>query len=160
MTQSVLPNDVWLFNSATPDHESHFKLSEFANDDGLVMVNPCLLAALEAFRSALQHRCGLPVALAITSGLRTRSDNYRLARRLGWSDHGGVVSRTSRHLPEFGALAADIRAYFPESGQLVPSKITTPIARLYFDYVNDDYPDGHTHVDQRTRAAAAANLYP
>jgi len=155
-----LPNQLWLSANPGTAATSHFQLSEFANDDGFALVHPDLLTALELLRFALSAHFKRPVAIRITNATRTPSDNHRLARSLGWSDQGGLVSRISRHLTAYGGIAADVIPYFPETSEPVPVHVVAAAARNFFDYVQADYPDGHVHLDQRLRAAAAAGVYP
>ena len=157
---TTYPNDLWLSNSPAPTSESHFKLSEFANEDGLAMLYPDVLTAAELLRADLAIIARAPVAIRITDSIRSRSDNYRLARKLGWIDQGGAVSPDSRHLTEYGGIAIDFVAYLTKTGEPIPQSIVGPIASRHFDYVKADYPDGHTHADQRLRGRAAARLYP
>lgn len=153
-------NRLWLTAAPASQVQSHFQLREFANDDGLAMVHPALLAGLENLRARLCSHFNQEVAIKILDAIRTRHDLYQLARRLGWADQGGAVSRTSRHLTEYGGIAADITAYLTASRTTINPQTLAQLAADYFDFVKGDYEDGHVHVDQRDRAAGAARFYP
>jgi len=141
-----IPGDVWL--SVEPPAGSHFRLREFANADGIAIVHPALLYALERLREALGEALGEEILIRITSGTRTQADQVRLAARLGWTDEGGLVARDSKHLPRYGGIAADLYAV-SRSGHPVPQKVLAEHARRFFDYVKGDYADGHVHCDMR-----------
>lgn len=126
-----------------PEWEPHFKLFEFEDPEGLVMVHPSVIVSLERVRADLCTMHGADVPIRITCGVRTHQYNERLAARLGWTDEGGAVSRTSKHLPEYGGIAVDIVA--DKIGQRALGKV----CRRYFDFVKDDYGDGHVHADNR-----------
>lgn len=137
--------------------DTHFKLREFANASGLVMVHPLLLKRLESLRAAL-NRCfsvipgmGREVQVVITDGIRTQEDLELLADKYGWIDEGGKVARDSKHLTKYGGIAADITASLVllDGGrvQRVPQNVVAREARPLFPYVKDDYADGHVHVD-------------
>ena len=146
-----LTNAVRLWTPLDGRWVSHFFLREFASPDGLCVVHPCLLESLERVRDDLARQCGEEVFLIITSATRTDEDNQRLARRLGWTDQGGLVARNSRHLPRFGGIAVDLRARC-RSARPVPPALLAEVCRARFDYVRDGYPDGHVHADNRRRA--------
>jgi len=144
--RGLYPGDVWLVADQPPD--SHFRLREFLSPSGVAVVRSDLLRALEGLRKALWEAAGEEVFIHITSGTRTQADQVRLAQRLGWTDQGGLVSRTSRHLPKYGGIAADIYAK-TRSGRTIPQRELGDVCRQFFPYVKDDYRDGHVHVDMR-----------
>ncbi|MFA7693336.1 MAG: hypothetical protein GX117_04075 [Candidatus Hydrogenedentes bacterium] len=129
----------------------NFKLREFENAEGLAMVHPTLLEGLERTRRDLGAYYGKTVYVIITSAVRTEQDNERLAKQLGWTEDGGLVSRGSYHLNRFGGIAVDLIAKEAETGRVVAQKTVGKICRRYFDWVKDDYADGHVHVDNRFR---------
>lgn len=130
----------------------HFKLREFENEEGLAMVHARTLRSLEEVRRDLGALYGETVWVIITDAVRTRADLERLASRYGWTDEGGLVARQSRHLAAFGGIAADLKARVARTGKAVPQKTLGKICRRYFDWVKDDYTDGHVHADNRNRA--------
>ena len=79
------------------------------------------------------------------------ADLERLAVRYGWTDEGGRVARRSRHLAEFGGIAADLVARVARTRAAVPQHTLGMVCRRYFDWVKDDYSDGHVHADNRER---------
>jgi len=119
----------------TSEMVSHFSLHEFENADGLVMVHPTVLTGLERVRRRLNDSTGGPVSIIVTDAVRTRRDLDRLAERYGWVDEGGRVSRESRHLARYGGI--------------LPQRVVGDACREHFDWVKDDYPDGHVHADNR-----------
>lgn len=131
---------------------SHFKLREFENAEGLAMVHASALTALEQVRRDLCALYGETVHLIVTDAVRTPADLERLAVRYGWTDEGGRVARRSRHLAEFGGIAADLVARVARTRAAVPQHTLGMICRRYFDWVKDDYSDGHVHADNRERA--------
>ena len=116
-------------------------------------MSPSLIEALEALRKNLCQKYSTEVEIVITSGTRTESDNILLAKRLGWIDEGGVVARDSRHLPKYGGIAADLYARYRQLGSwvVVAQNVVGSACRQYFEYVKDDYDDGHVHADVRGR---------
>jgi hypothetical protein len=142
-------NDVPLLTLLDGARVSHFRLREFENAQGFAMVHRALLEALERTRRDLGLIAGEEVQLIITGAVRTREDNARLAARLGWADEGGLVSRRSRHLAEYGGIAADLVARVARTGERIPQKTLGHVCRRHFDYVNDTYADGHVHADCR-----------
>jgi len=128
---------------------SHFSMHEFENADGLVMVHPTVLAGLEGVRRRLNDATGQPVAVIVTDAVRTRRDLDRMAERYGWTDEGGRVSRDSRHLAKYGGVAVDIIAVREPGGDRVAQHVVGDACREHFDWVRDDYPDGHVHADNR-----------
>ena len=138
--------DVWL--SVERPEGSHFTLREFANAEGLAVVHPAMLEAIERTRASLCEAYGEDVRIRVTCGTRTQADNVRLAARLGWTDEGGTVARDSKHLPRYGGIAVDFYAV-TASGQGVPQAVVAEHARKFFRYVKSDYADGHVHADMR-----------
>jgi len=143
-------NDVrlwtWLEDAG---YVSHFRLYEFENQAGLAMVHPGVLRALELVRRELCLAKGRDVRIRITDAVRTQEDLERLARRLGWTDEGGAVSRDSRHLAKYGGIAVDLVAVVSGTDELVDQGELGAVCRKYFDWVKDDYGDGHVHADMR-----------
>lgn len=129
----------------------HFSLHEFENNEGWCMVHPSVIVSLEAVRADMCKQYGEEVAIYITGSTRTEKRNRELAARYGYTDEGGAVSRTSKHLPEFGGVAVDFYAYKKSNGRRVSQKKLGEIARQYFDFVKDDYKDGHVHGDNRNK---------
>ena len=130
---------------------SHFKLREFENQDGLAMVHPAVVEALERVRRDLCDAAGETVWIVITDGVRTQADLNRLAGRLGWTHEGGAVSRNSMHLAKYGGIAVDLLAKVPGQGRRIAQWELGAVCRKYFDFVKDDYADGHVHADMRVR---------
>jgi hypothetical protein len=130
---------------------SHFRLREFENGDGLVMVHATILESLERVRRDLSAVKGEEVCVVIKDGVRTEADLARLAARLGWTDHGGAVSRDSKHLAKYGGIAADLVAVVARTKERVPQRVLGEVCRRHFDWVKDDYRDGHVHADNRAR---------
>ncbi len=130
----------------------HFSLYEFENGEGLVAVHLKTLWALERVRADLNASDAgreAEIGIHITDGVRTQDDNEALAGRLGWTDEGGKVSRTSKHLVGQGAHGVDFKAMLRGArGALVMPELGQ-VARRYFDFVKDDYDDGHVHADNR-----------
>ena len=139
---------------ATVDGEaqSHFKLREFENREGLAMVHASVLESLERVRRDLVDEAGEEVWVIILDAVRTEEDLERLAARLGWVDEGGLVSRTSMHLARYGGVAVDLAAAVARTRRRVPQRDLGEVCRRYFDWVKDDYRDGHVHADNRSRA--------
>ena len=130
---------------------SHFSLHEFENGDGLVMVNSTLLESLERTRAELGRKFREEVCIVITDGIRTQADLERLGEQYGWTDDGGTVSRESKHLTKFGGIACDFRAQFKRTRYRIDSLLVGNIAREFFDWIKDDYMDGHVHADNRIK---------
>jgi len=133
----------------TSEMVSHFSLHEFENADGLVMVHPTVLTGLERVRRRLNDSTGGPVSIIVTDAVRTRRDLDRLAERYGWVDEGGRVSRESRHLARYGGIAVDVVAVQQDNGTRLPQRVVGDACREHFDWVKDDYADGHVHADNR-----------
>ena len=142
-------NDIRLLTTLDGEDVAHFRLREFENRDGLAMVHPSLLESLERVRRDLCRMAGETVWVIVTDGIRTQSDLEGLASRLGWTDEGGSVSRHSRHLTRYGGIAVDLVAVVAESRHRVPQETLGRVCRQYFDWVKDDYGDGHVHADNR-----------
>lgn len=141
-------NDIVLMHPET-GQKTNFKLREFVSSSGLVIIHPSVLVALQASRDDLTAIVGGAVWIIITDTVRTKAQNNRLGKLLGWTDEGGVVSRKSKHLVKFGGIAVDFKAIIASTQRPVPSKIAGRVARNHFDYVKDDYKDGHIHADMR-----------
>ena len=73
------------------------------------------------------------------------------------TDEGGLVARRSMHLAEFGGIAVDLTAVVAATRTRIPQRVLGDICRRHFDWVKDDYADGHVHADNRERSGAAAN---
>ena len=147
-------NDIPLLVTIDGQDVCHFTLREFENADGLAMVHSATVEGLERVRRDLAVEFGEEVWVIITDAVRTRADLERLAARLGWIDEGGAVSRRSKHLAEFGGIAVDLIAVVARTRARVPQRTLGAICRRYFDYVKDDYTDGHVHADLRTVASS------
>ncbi len=145
-------NDIALTTLLDGEAVSHFTLREFENAEGLAMVHASALESLERLRRDLCALYGETVWVRITSAVRTQRDLERLAARLGWADEGGLVARQSKHLAVFGGIAADLVAVIPSTGRRVPQRTLGNLCRRHFDWVKDDYRDGHVHADNRERA--------
>jgi hypothetical protein len=128
---------------------SHFRLYEFENGDGLAMVHASLLESLERVRRDLGAMLNQEVWILVTDAVRTPADLEQLAARLGWADQGGLVSRDSKHLVKYGGIAADIVAVVAGTKRRIAQRTLGVVARRHFDFVKDDYADGHVHVDNR-----------
>lgn len=142
-------NDVRLLVDVDGEPSSHFRLREFENAEGLAMVHVSTVASLERVRRDLCSLMGETVWVIVTNCVRTRADLEALAERLGWVDEGGAVSRRSKHLAEFGGIAVDLVAVVARTRERVPQKTLGEICRRHFDWVKDDYEDGHVHGDNR-----------
>lgn len=143
-------NDIAIPNPLGGD--SHFKLYEFENAEGLVMIHPSVIESLEGVRAELCEIFGSEVAVIITDAIRTEADLFKLALEYGWIDEGGKVSRDSKHLTKHGGIAVDFTAEVKETRRDVPQWKLGQVAARYFDWVKDDYLDGHVHADNRVRA--------
>ena len=148
-------NDVYLVANLDGELVSHFKLKEFENRDGLAIVHQSTLESLERVRADLCAMAGEEVWLIITDAVRTQADNERLGARLGWTDEGGAVSRHSRHLVEYGGIAVDLKAFLARKRpgciyrERIPQATLGEVCLRHFDFVKDDYSDGHVHADNR-----------
>jgi len=116
------------------------------------MVQQETLNALESYRYALNEIYEGGVKIRITDGTRTESDNKALAKRLGWTDEGGKVSRDSQHLTRNGSNGVDIMPYHSDKVNKPPvrAEMAEVEAKKYFSYVKT-YLDGHLHVDLAVR---------
>lgn len=144
-------NDVRLLTCLDGEDVSHFRLREFENRAGLAMVHPALLESLERVRRDLCKMAAETIWIIITGAVRTEDDLERLAARYGWVDEGGTVARNSKHLAKFGGIAADLVAVNARTRQRVSQKGVGTVCRRHFDWVKDDYNDGHVHADNRYR---------
>lgn len=144
-------NDIRLLLYLDGEPVSNFRLREFENAEGLAMVHPKLLEALERTRAELCARAGETVWLMVTDAVRTQSDLDRLASRYGWIDEGGKVARDSKHLAKHGGIAVDLVAVNARTRQRTGQAELGAVCRKYFDWVKDDYADGHVHADVRVR---------
>lgn len=135
------------------DRVSNFKMSEFENRDGIVCIHSSVPRSLELTRQNLQGYRGGIVRVILTDAIRTFADLEHLAAIYGWIDEGGTVARDSKHLLKHGGIAVDIKAQWlnPDTRRWnrVPQKTVGEIARRFFDWVKDDYGDGHVHADNR-----------
>jgi len=148
MSKKYRRNDITITTHFSNRVAQNFKLYEFENKEGLVMVNPLLVRRLEKLRHELNLIFGRDtVKIIITNAIRTEADNERLAKKLGWTDEGGLVSRNSKHLTKYGGIAADIVAYCEK--RKIAGPAVGKIAQKHFDFVKSDYEDGHVHVDLR-----------
>jgi hypothetical protein len=116
------------------------------------MVHPAMLDSLERVRRELRAMYREDVWVIITDAVRTRAELERLASRRGWTDQGGAVARDSKHLVDFGGIAVDLVAVVARTRERVPQRAVGELCRRHFDWVKDDYPDGHVHADNRDRA--------
>ena len=148
-------NDIRLLAEIDGEPVSHFQLREFENAEGLAMVHASALDSLERVRRELCAMQGEEVWLMVTNAVRTRADLERLAARLGWTDEGGLVARQSKHLAEFGGIAVDLIAVVARSRRRVPQAELGRLCRRHFDWVKDDYRDGHVHADNRSAGSSA-----
>ena len=142
-------NRVRLYTEIDGELLSNFSLREFENPHGFVMVHASVPRSLELVRRDLCRDAGEEVQMIITHALRTEEELRKLARRYGWTDEGGTVSRNSRHLARYGGIAVDVVARVRRTGRRIPQSRVGVVCRTYFDFVKDDYPDGHVHADNR-----------
>ena len=145
-------NDVRLSVRVDGEEQTHFRLCEFENHEGLAMVHRTLLESLERVRRDLTVEAGETVWVILTDSVRTQADLERLAARLGWTDEGGAVSRRSMHLAKFGGIAVDLIAVVARTRKRIPQEKVGEVCRRHFDWVKDNYGDGHVHADNRRRA--------
>jgi hypothetical protein len=142
-------NNIKLCSTLDGESFSHFKMSEFQNPDGWVMVHPALLRALELTRHALNEISkSKDIRITITDCVRTPQQNYALGRRLGYTDEGGLVSRNSYHLSQYGGIAADFIAWDASLDKELSAAEVLPVAALFFHF-SKAYTDGHIHGDMR-----------
>lgn len=131
----------------------HFTLEEFAdhNNNGLVVLDSELPMHLELLRWTAQRLLNKRVLVRITSGTRSERSNNKLAKQLGWTDNGGLVSPNSRHLPRFGGIAADLQLSISLQNHLLPAHELLTLARPIFPYCKpiDDFS---IHVDLEERS--------
>lgn len=145
-------NDVRLTATVDGETVAHFRLREFENSEGLAMIHASTLESLERVRRDLCAMMGEEVWIIITDAVRTRAELERLAARLGWTDQGGAVARDSKHLVEFGGIAVDLISVVARTRERVQQETVGTVCRRHFDWVKDDYADGHVHADNRDRA--------
>lgn len=131
---------------------SHFKLREFENAEGLAMVHRSTLESLERVRADLGTLYGETVEVILTDAVRTAEDLKHIAAKYGWVEEGGAVARQSKHLTDYGGIAVDMIARVKRTKERVPQRTLGKICRQHFDFVKDDYADGHVHGDNRHRA--------
>ena len=147
-----MKNDLRLsFRDGNEWHLSHFRMAEFQNRAGYVMIDDSVIRSLEKVREDLGKQYECEVEVIVTSGIRTLAENERLAELLGWTDEGGLVARDSQHLEEYGGIAVDIRARFMDGDnwvRVVQGRVGDA-CRDHFVYVKADYLDGHVHADNR-----------
>lgn len=144
-------NDIRLIAEVDGKELSHFRLKEFENAQGLVMLHSTALESLERVRHDLCAMAGEEVWVLVTDAVRTKAELEALAARLGWTDQGGLVSRRSKHLSRYGGIAVDIVAVRARDRGRIPQRQLGNLCRRYFDFVKDDYRDGHVHADNRER---------
>ena len=147
-----MKNDLRLsFRDGNEWHLSHFRMAEFANRAGYVMIDDSVIRSLEKVREDLGKQYECDVEVIVTCGVRTLEDNERLAELLGWTDEGGMVARDSQHLAEYGGIAVDIRAQYKDGAAYtrVPADRVGAACQAHFNYVKADYADGHVHADNR-----------
>jgi len=142
-------NRVRLYTEIDGNLVSNFLLREFENAHGFAMVHASILRSLELVRRDLCREVGEEVEIVITDALRTEEELRKLARRYGWTGEGGTVSRNSRHLARYGGIAVDIVARVRRTGRGISQNKVGAVCRGHFDFVKDDYPDGHVHADNR-----------
>jgi len=143
-------NKIKIYTHIDKSVVSNFSLYEFEDKDGFVMIHSSIPWSCEMTRAQL-NKMLFPnaISMVITGGTRSDKRNAELAEGLGWIDEGGLVSRTSRHLQKYGGIAVDWYAYNKTKKEIVPQKICGDAARMFFDFVKDDYADGHIHSDNR-----------
>lgn len=144
-------NDVRLAAVLDGEPVAHFRLREFENREGLAMVHSSTLESLERVRRDLCALVGEEVWVIVTDGTRTYTDLERLAARLGWTDEGGAVSRESKHLTKYGGIAVDLVGVVARTRERIPQQTFGAVCRRHFDWVKDNYRDGHVHADNRER---------
>lgn len=143
-------NNILIWNNIDGQMVSHFRLKEFQNPQGWVILHEKVPRALHWTRHALNLRYPTwLIQILVKDCTRTRQQNEALARKLGWTDEGGIVSRESFHLVHYGGIAVDFVAYSTARQIPIPAKEVADIAALYFDYVKW-YSDGHVHGDFRS----------
>ena len=142
-------NRIKLYTEIGGELVSHFMLAEAETPDGFAMVHPSTLRSLELTRMQLNKQFPLdPVYIVITCWIRTETHNADLAVIYGWTDEGGTVARNSKHLPKYQGIAVDFVARH-KSGARVEQSVAGKAARMFFDWVKDDYAEGHVHADNR-----------
>ena len=149
---------------------SHYTMRELENRDGMVMAFPRTMLSLERVRRDLCAEAGEEVLVIVKDAMRTGAENARLAERLGWTDEGGLVSRLSKHVPRpeivngkeviVGGYAVDIIAEAASDRRRITQSMLGAVCRRHFDFVKDDYADGHVHADNRGDAWANTKEKP
>jgi len=129
----------------------HFWLSEFEDDCGWVMIHPSIIDSLETLWSLCAKEIGEDVEVIITGATLTAAAHYALGTRLGWTDGDppGPVSRTSYHREEHGGVAVDFYVRNKRTKERLPQRLVGFKAIGCFNFVKDDYADGHIHGDNR-----------
>ncbi len=130
---------------------THFRMKEFENKNGWVMIHRSVMVSLTGLREELEKMFGEEVEIIITDSTRTPQENEELGKRLGWTDERGIVARDSRHLERYGGIAVDFYARLKRNKQRIPGKEIETICRKYFDFVKAHYKDGHIHADNRNK---------
>ena len=142
-------NNIHIYSRVDGELVSNFTIREFQNTLGWVILHKKVPWGLEMTRAALNARYPTwLIQILVSNCTRTRQQNEALARKLGWTDEGGLVSRESFHLVEFGGIAVDFVGFSTARKIRIPAKEVADIAGLYFDYVKC-YSDGHVHGDFR-----------
>lgn len=145
----MITNNIRIWSEVDGVLVSHFFMYEFANKEGWVLLHERVPWALEQVRAALNARYPSDeIIILVTNTTRTKAQNETLAAKLGWTDEGGLVSRRSWHLVEFGGIAVDFEARVKSSGVRISPVDVSKIASLYFEWVKW-YSDGHVHGDFR-----------
>tara|TARA_R100001244_G_scaffold118503_1_gene88220 strand:+ start:219 stop:620 length:402 start_codon:yes stop_codon:yes gene_type:complete len=122
-------------------------LQEFANKNGVAAIAQVTVDSLQRTRDMLGATRQDEARIIITGGCRTQTDNERLAKKFGWTEDGGKVSRNSQHLISMGANGVDFFA-IDTMGEKIPTSYVAAVARRYFSFVKT-YKDGHIHADCR-----------
>lgn len=148
-------NDIPLLVMIDDEPQSHFRLREFENKEGVAVLHASTLKSLELVRRDLRSEVGETVWVIITDATRTQTDLEALAARLGWIDEGGAVSRRSKHLVKYGGIAVDLIAKVARTRVQLGQRLLGGICRRYFDWVKDNYSDGHVHADNRVKGKGA-----
>ena len=121
------------------------------------------MAVERSYRCAVVAEGGVPPLLQLLSSKRALALQEAAAltvKTLAWEEEvnkralrkGGAVARHSRHLAQYGGIAVDLVAVVARSRERVSQSELGEICRRHFDFVKDDYGDGHVHADNRSRA--------
>ncbi len=135
-----------------------FSMKEFENKKGWVMIHCSVIFSLTKIREKLTERFGEEIEIIITDSTRTEEELEALAKKLGWTDEGGTVSRNSKHLEKYGGLAVDFYARYKRNKEPILQSIVGEISRKYFDFVKANYKDGHIHGDNRKQLELEKDL--